>query len=80
MRPIYLIDMPGSAHQLLWWLISRMDKNQEVHGGWRTAASRALAKDRGWLAHSATVLNAHGLITTGVRARWVKVNVNAIKG
>lgn len=79
-KPIYLVEMSGSAWQLLWWLLSRMDKNQEVHGGWRTAGARAIGRDRSWLTHNVTVLNANGLITTGPRARYVKVLVNAIRG
>jgi len=79
-KPIYLLEMPGSAHQLLWWLISRMDKQQEVRGGWRVGAARALGRDRSWMAHNANVLQSNGLISTTPRARYVKVNVNAIRG
>lgn len=79
-KPIYQIDMPGAAHQLLWWLISVMDKKQEVHGGWRTAASKALNRERSWLRHGARLLQENGLIETSPRKRYVKVNVNAIRG
>ncbi len=79
-EPMYLLKMPGAAHQLLWWLIMRMDSRGEVLGGWRTQAEQTLGVDRSWIRECVGVLVKHGLIETHPRARWVKVNVNRIVG
>jgi hypothetical protein len=77
--PIYRVDIPGAAWALLWWLLCEMDESCMVNGGWRTRAAESMGRDRIWIGRSAQTLLEHGLISTEANARWVKVNVKAIR-
>lgn len=70
---IYRHEMPSAAWQLLWWLICRMNKDGEVHGGWRVRASRELKKDRIWIGRCAQHLQERSLIETAPRQRSARV-------
>lgn len=78
--PIYLQEMPGTCWQLLWWMISEMDENKEVRGGWRIAAARALKKDRTWIQKCAEQLEQRGLVETAPRKRYARIIVANIQG
>ena len=77
---IYSHTMPSLAWQLLWWLLCRMDVNNEVRFGWRAAAARDMRKDRQWLGICAGHLQKRGLIYTEPRRRYAKVLVANIVG
>lgn len=79
-KAIYLVEMPSTAWQLLWWLISQMDDKCEVRDGWRIAAARALKKDRTWIQKCAEVLQERGLIETAPRKRYARVIAQNIVG
>lgn len=79
-RPIYLQEMPGTAWQLLWWMICVMDANAELRGGWRVAASRALKREKTWIGRCAEHLSARNLIETAPGKRWAKVITKNITG
>lgn len=79
-QPIYRHDMPATAWQLLWWLICKMDEHQEIHGGWRIAATGDLKKHRQWIGKCAEILQEHGLIDTAPGKRYVRVLTARITG
>lgn len=78
--PIYRHELPGLAWQLLWWLCTKMDTKGEVRGGWRTAASGDIGKNRIWLGRCAVMLTKRGLIDTKPGQRSVRVNVQNFVG
>lgn len=78
--PIYHYEMPSVAWQLHWWLIAHMDEKQELHGGWRTQASRDLKKDRIWIGRCVDELLKRGLIDTAPMKRYVRVCVDKVTG
>lgn len=78
--PIYKYEMPGTAWQLLWWLICTMDGKCEIRGGWRTNAARALKRDRLWISKCAEHLHRRGLVKAEPNKRYVKVLVHNIAG
>lgn len=78
--PIYMHEMPATAWQLLWWMICRMDEKQEVRGGWRIEAARALKRDRIWISRCAEHLVKRNLIYTEPNKRWAQVLVRNIVG
>jgi hypothetical protein len=78
--PIYLIELPGTAWQLLWWLICVMDESQTVAGAWRTRAARELGRDRAWVHQCSEALAKANLITVNASPRWVKVETGNITG
>ena len=79
-RPIWTLDMPGTAWQLLWWMICRMDENGEIRAGWRVEAAGALHRHRIWIGKSAEHLQRHGLIDTAPNRRYVRVLTGNISG
>jgi hypothetical protein len=79
-EPIYLRRMSPAAWQLLWWLISEMDRNCEIRKGWRNEAARKMKKDRFWLRRCEKQLLDQGLIKTERHKHWCKVMVDQIQG
>jgi hypothetical protein len=79
-RPIYLIELPGTAWQLLWWLICVMDERRIVEGAWRTRAAADLHRDRPWVHLCSDQLQREGLITINAKPRWVRVETENIRG
>ena len=79
-KPVWRHELPSTAWQLLWWMICVMDDKQELRGGWRIAAARALHRDRIWVAHCGGVLVEHGFIDAEPGRRYAKVLVGNIIG
>lgn len=72
--------MPGTAFQLLWWLICAMDERQVVRGAWRTRAAREMQRDRIRVSRCAKILSEHDLIDVRPYTRGVKVLIENIRG
>lgn len=73
--PVYQHKLPSTSWQLLWWMISMMDDNQEVTDGWRARAARDMGKDRIWIGRCVEPLVRAGLIDAEPRRRIARVLV-----
>ena len=79
-KPIYRIELPGGAWQLLWWLICEMDDKCMVRRGWRVRAARDMKHHRISVLHWVDMLHEKRLIDTHPYARGVRVNTGNITG
>lgn len=78
--PVYRHTLPASAWQLLWWLVTHMDENGKVTGGWRSAAARDIGRHRVWIMRCSVKLAACGLIEAEKGRHAAKVLVQNFVG